>query len=178
MPPRTLARTLILTLMAGAALSACNKPTNTVPPTVTSAVAAPAPKPEFSVNEMMVMIVDQPGELLWDVEKPGKAPKSDEDWYQLETHAMEVATAGTLLQLGGTGPADADWAAKPGWQAASQALTRAGQTARAAAQKKDLPAVISANGQIVEACEACHKEFKPDLPTSGLFMHQRPAAKT
>jgi hypothetical protein len=27
---------------------------------------------------------------------------------------------------------------------------------------------VAANGQVVESCEGCHKEFKPDLPTEGI----------
>ena len=34
-----------------------------------------------------------------------------------------------------------------------------------AAKSKDLKALVTANGQLVDTCEQCHKEFKPDLPT-------------
>ncbi len=139
------------------------------------AVAPAGPTPVFSINEMMVMIVDQPGELLWHVEKAGHAPKTDEDWYQLENHAVSLASAGTLIQLGGTGPTDMEWSARPEWKASANQMITAAQAARTAAKAKDLPALITANGQIVDACESCHKVFKPDFPTGGLFLHPQPA---
>jgi cytochrome c556 len=166
---------IVLTLGTTAFISGCNQP---APKAVTAsapvAVAITTPKPVFSINELMVMMVDQPGELLWDVEKKGHAPKTDEAWYQLENHAVAVSAAGNLIQLGGTGPSDAGWAGQPQWQAHAQQLIDAGLTARKAAKGHDLPSLIAANGQIVDACEACHKEFKPDLPTGGLFMHHVP----
>jgi cytochrome c556 len=156
-----------------AALAGCdNKPA--APPVTPVAAAAAAPAPPFSVNEMMVLIVDQPGELLWDIEKPGRAPKSDEDWYQLETHAAALATAGTVVQLGGTGPNDKTWAADPIWRASAEKLVSTALLARGAARAKDMSALIKANSQIVDACEACHAKFKPDIPTGGLFIHKRP----
>lgn len=159
-----------------ALVTACGPTAPTkAPDQVAAAASATAPKPALSVNEMMVMIVDRPGELLWDVEKPGHGPKTDEAWYQLENHAVEVQSAATLIQLGGTGPADADWAAKPGWKTSAEALGVAAQHSRAAAKAKDLVALVKANGEIVDACEACHKEFKPEIPTGGLFMHHAPA---
>lgn len=134
----------------------------------------PAPATPFSINELMVMIVDQPGELLWDVEKTGHEPKTDEDWYQLENHAVALASAATMIQLGGTGPADAGWVKQASWRDDSKHLVNAALAARQAAKAKDLPALVTANGQIVEACEACHKEYKPDIPTGKMFMHHRP----
>lgn len=160
----------LLCLGAATVLSACNQ----APPRQTAEAPLPRPTPPFSFNEMMVMIVDQPGELLWDVEKAGHAPKDDEDWYNLETHAVSLASAATLLQLGGTGPADAGWVKQDTWQSTSKQLVTAALAARTATKAKDLPALITANGQIVAACEACHAEFKPDIPTGKLFLHHRP----
>jgi len=133
-----------------------------------------APKPVFSINELMVMVVDHPGELLWDVEKAGHSPKTDEAWYQLEDHAVEVASASTVIQLGGTGPKDAEWASQPLWRTSAEQLTTAALAARLAAHHHDLTALVKANGHIVDACEACHAKFKPDIPTGGLFLHKRP----
>jgi cytochrome c556 len=158
-----------------AVMAACDKPAPDKP-VETAAVAPPAPKPVSSINELLVMIVDRPGELLWDVEKAGHAPRSAEAWYQLENHAVEVASAGTLIQLGGTGPNDMGWAAEPKWQASATAMITAAQHARLAAHAKDLPDLVKANGEIVDACEACHKVFKPNIPTAGLFMHRPPVS--
>ncbi len=158
-----------------ALLAGCNGKPPTPAPSATSAASIPAPpSAPFSVNEMMVMIVDQPGELLWDVEKPGRTPRTAEDWYQLETHAVSLASAATVIQLGGNGPNDATWAADPLWRSSAAKLVSAALVARGAARAKDLPTLIKANGQLVDACEACHAKFKPDIPTGGLFIHKRP----
>ena len=162
-------------LAAIAALAGCNGKPPAPEPSATSAASTPAPpSAPFSVNEMMVMIVDQPGELLWDVEKAGREPKTAEDWYQLETHAVSLASAATVIQLGGSGPNDSTWAADPLWRKSAGQLVSAALMARGAARAKDLPTLIKANGQLVDACEACHAKFKPDIPTGGLFIHKRP----
>jgi hypothetical protein len=31
-----------------------------------------------------------------------------------------------------------------------------------------MEALVAANGQLVDACEGCHKEFKPQLPSEGI----------
>jgi hypothetical protein len=169
---------LSATVGLGALLQGCNQAAPPAPQAAASSApetaAMPAPKPVFSVNELMVMVVDHPGELLWDIEKKGHAPKTDEDWFQLEDHAIEVASAGTVIQLGGIGPKDAGWASQPEWRTSAEALTTAALGARLAAHNHDLKALIKSNGQIVDACEACHAKFKPDIPTGGLFLHKRP----
>jgi cytochrome c556 len=168
---------LLVAATVGVSLGACNRePAKeaAAPSTAAPVVAtAPAPKPPFSVNEMMVLIVDQPGELLWDVEK-GHNPKTPEDWYQLENHAVSLASAATLIQLGGTGVNDDKWAADEAWRTSAQNLVAAALKAREAAKAKNMNALVAANGQIVDACEACHTKFKPDIPTGGLFIHKRP----
>jgi cytochrome c556 len=47
-------------------------------------------------------------------------------------------------------------------------MADAGAAALAAANARNLDALVAANGQVVESCEGCHKEFKPDLPTEGI----------
>jgi hypothetical protein len=184
-----LAQLAMASIGSGLLLWGCDRaPTTTTTTTTTTAAPAAAstaapvaasptvPKPVFSINELMVMVVDHPGELLWDVEKEGHAPKTAEDWYQLENHAVEVASAGTVIQLGGIGPHDAEWASQPLWSDSAQRLTTAALSARLAAHNHDLPELIKANGRIVDACEACHAKFKPDIPTGGLFIHKRVAS--
>ena len=52
-----------------------------------------------------------------------------------------------------------------------------GKTALAAARSRNLPALIEANGKLVETCEGCHKQFKPELPTEGIG-HQPPHSES
>ena len=127
----------------------------------------PAVAPAVSVNDLMVAWIDHSAHELWDVEMEGHAPKNDAGWREVERHATQLAAAGPLLALGGAGQADAGWAQSPAWGKHTQALTNAGMAAHSAARAKNLEALIKANGELVEVCENCHKEFKPALPTEG-----------
>ena len=127
--------------------------------------------PVVSVNALMVTWVDNSGHVLWNAEREGRAPKTDADWLEIQEHATQLAAAGTLIQLGGTGQADPGWAKSPDWKTNAQKMSTAAVDAIAAAKSKDLQALVKANGQLVEACENCHKEFKPDLPTEGIKHH-------
>ena len=57
-------------------------------------------------------------------------------------------------------------------------MSDAGVAALRAAQAKNLDRLIEANGNLVDACEACHKEFKPAIPSEGILHgHAHDAAK-
>ena len=128
---------------------------------------APAPvRSPVSINAAMVTFVDHAGHQLWDAER--RAPKTDADWANIEEHATQIAAAGALVALAGTGTQDIVWTGSPGWQKWSRAMSDAGLAALKASQEKNLDALVAANGQLVEACEGCHKEFKPELPSEGI----------
>jgi cytochrome c556 len=132
-----------------------------------------------SINAEMVTIVDHAGHQLWDVERPGNAPKTDAAWANLEEHATQIAAAGALVSLAGTGVNDIVWTGSPGWQKWSRAMSDAGLSALKAAQAKSMDGLVAANGQLVEACEGCHKEFKPELPSEGIVhAHAHPFRAT
>jgi cytochrome c556 len=135
------------------------QPTQAVPPPLRSPV---------SINAEMVTIVDHAGHQLWDVERPGNAPKTDAAWANLEEHATQIAAAGALVSLAGTGVNDIVWTGSAGWQKWTRAMSDAGLAALKASQEKNLDALVAANGQLVDACEGCHKEFKPELPSEGI----------
>lgn len=144
---------------------------------VVAAPAAPEVVPRLSVNALMVTMIDNAGHVLWDVEKPGFAPKNDADWLEIENHATQLEAASTLIQLGGAGPADADWARQAAWKADAKAMGDAAMAALAAAKSKNFSALVMANGDLVPTCENCHKAFKPNLPTEGL-VHQSPHSES
>lgn len=138
-----------------------------------AALSQPAVTPRTSINALMVTMIDNAGHVLWDAEKEVSAPKSDADWVELEDHATQLAAAGTLIQLGGTGPADMGWIHQTGWKTSADAMSDAAEAALGAAKSKNLQALVKANGNLVASCESCHKAFKPALPTEGIA-HQRP----
>ena len=133
-----------------------------------SPAATAAVPPAVSVNALMVAVIDHAGHELWDVEKEGRAPKTDAEWREVEHHATLLAASGTLIALGGTGQADPGWAQSPDWRKYSQELNDAGLAALNAARGRNFEALVNANGRLVAVCEGCHKEFKPELPTEGL----------
>jgi cytochrome c' len=173
-------KSILLLAVAGGSvllLSACNTGGDkqpAAPPAsapAPAAAAAPAIVPMVSINALMVTWIDNSAHVLWNVERPGHAPKNDADWLEIREHATQLAAAGTLIQLGGTGQPDAGWAKSPDWKTNAQKMSNAALDAITAAKSKDLETLVKANGQLVEACENCHKEFKPDLPSEGIKHH-------
>jgi hypothetical protein len=160
---------ITVTLAAAAFLSAaCSAPEpKAAEPAQSAAALAPrVPESPVSINAEMVALIDHAGHELWDVEKAG--PKAKIDWGNVEHHAIQLAAAGTLVKSAGTGVNDREWVQKESWQKWAGALSDAGVAARKAAQDKNREALIAANGQLVDACEGCHKEFKPALPSEGI----------
>ena len=100
--------------------------------------------------------------------REGRAPETDADWRELEHHAIQPTTSGTLISLGGTGEADPSWVQSSDWQNYSQELTNAGLVVLSATRSRNMEDLVKGNGQLVEVCEACHTELKPDLPTEGI----------
>jgi cytochrome c556 len=151
--------------------SACGAPPIQAAPAsnaVDNAVAGTAAKAEVSINEVMVALIDHAGHSLWDAEQEGKAPKTAADWQNVWEHAIQIAAAGPAITVGGTGPSDATWVKAASWHTYAQKMSDAGVAARNAAKSRNFDALVAANGQLVESCEQCHKEFKPALPTEGI----------
>jgi cytochrome c556 len=47
-------------------------------------------------------------------------------------------------------------------------MSDAALAALKATEGENFEALVAANGRLVEACEGCHKEFKPELPSEGI----------
>ena len=139
-----------------------------------AAPAAPQPAPSvalppaLSINAEMVSLVDHSAHELWNLEKKENAPKTDQDWEEVQHHAMQLMAAGSLITLGGTGPGDAGWVQSPDWKMFAQKLIDTATREMDAAKSKNLEALVKANGDLVEVCEGCHKQFKPPLPSEGI----------
>lgn len=159
-----------------ACFAACGAPAEKPQPSAQTAVAAsgaPAVQSPVSINAEMVRVVDHASHQLWNAEKEGMAPKADADWENIVEHATQVAAAGVLIRLEGAGPNDRTFVQQPDWQKFGADVSNAGMAALKAAEAKNQAALVTANGQLVEACEGCHKRFKPTLPSEGI-MHSHP----
>jgi hypothetical protein len=156
----------------GACLAAgCSAPAEKPQPSMQSGTA-PARESTVqspvSINAEMVRVVDHAAHQLWNAEREGMAPKTDADWENIVEHATQIAAAGALIRLEGTGPNDRTFVQQADWQKFGAAISDAGLAALKAAEAKSQGALVSANGQLVEACEGCHKRFKPELPSEGI----------
>jgi hypothetical protein len=156
----------------GACLAAgCSAPTERAQQSAqggTAASSVPTVQSPVSINAEMVRVVDHAAHQLWNAEKEGMAPKTDADWENIVEHATQIAAAGALIRLEGTGPNDRTFVQQPDWQKFGAAISNAGLAALKAAEAKSQGALVLANGQLVEACEGCHKRFKPEIPSEGI----------
>ncbi len=169
---RSFVSVAIIALGVGS-ISGCSpdKPVETAQPASEApaavAVAAPAVTLPVSLNAVMVALVDHASEPLWlDAYDP---PNSAARWSEAEYNAYQMAVSGKLIQLAGTGPNDIDWVADPEWQTFADEMSAAGMIALKATQAKDVKALNEAGDRLVASCESCHKKFKPDLTSMGLY---------
>ena len=134
--------------------------------------SAPPPaaqtQPEFKgvvpINDIMVSVVDHNAHILWNAADPKMSPKTDQDWHALEHAATTLAASGNMILIPGPPKDDQEWVKDPRWQKHAQDLTNAGMKAILAVDKRDLTALEAAGNDLVDTCESCHKDFKPDLP--------------
>jgi hypothetical protein len=98
----------VIGLMCGVSVLisvACSQP---APPPAPPQAPPPAPAmvaPKLSLNAVMVAVVDHAAHGIWNVD--AKPPKTDQEWGELEEHAIQLASAATLISISGTGPSDA-----------------------------------------------------------------------
>ncbi len=128
----------------------------------------PAVEPALSLNAVMVALVDHSAHELWDLGREGGAPVTEKDWQEVEHHAVQLAISGTAITAGGTGPSDDGWVRQLPWQQQARLMTDAAMEGYAGAQARDLERVLRAGDSIIAACEACHQEYKPEMPSEGI----------
>ena len=93
---------------------------------------------QTSLNAMMVAVVDWAAHEVWEA---GYAETmTGRNWLTAKQYATQLLAAGTLVSLGGTGPADMTWVSNEEWQRC-----------------------------LVGTCEGCHEIFKPSIPTEGIM---------
>ena len=127
--------------------------------------AQPAFKTVATTDQVMDAIIIPNAQAIWDavVYIDGKlvtAPKTDDDWYNLQMNAYAVAEAGNLLKIGQRNKDNGDWVKF------STALTDSSMEAVRAAEKKDLQALLAAGGNVYNVCTDCHRQYVTPDPNA------------
>lgn len=133
--------------------------------------AAEAAKIEMpvSINSVMVTFIDHAAHHIWDYGVMERQI-TDDEWRIVEYYAIQLAAAGPLLALGGSGELDNGWVLSPLWTDHARTMTSTAQQAIQAARDHDQPMLLAAGNNLTDSCEGCHEAFKPELPTEG-FTH-------
>lgn len=133
--------------------------------------SGPAEVEEFhlpvSINEVMASLINHSADPIWVA--AWRNPQSDRDWRELEHLARQLQLGGALLTIPGTGPVDEQWTSRREWQEYSQQLAASAGRAVNAARSRDVELIARAGDEIVDICESCHIDFKPDLPTMNIY---------
>jgi len=151
--------------------------------TLAAALAACSPEPAgeaepftlpVSINEVMASLINHSADPIWVA--AWRNPRNERDWRELEHLAHQLQVGGALLTIPGTGPVDRQWTDDPDWQAYAMQLSEAAGRAVNAARSRDVELIGRAGDEIVEVCESCHIDFKPDLPTMNIYGELSPTA--
>ncbi|MBM3820726.1 MAG: hypothetical protein FJW14_17165 [Acidimicrobiia bacterium] len=139
------------------ATAQCTRPAE-APGGAGAAGAEPQFKTVATNDQVMDAIIIPNAQSIWDavVYVDGKlvtAPKTDDDWYNLQMNAYAVAEAGNLLKIGARVKDNEDWVTF------STALTDRSMEAVRAAEKKDLQALLEAGGNVYNVCTDCHRKY-------------------
>lgn len=115
--------------------------------------------PQQSILQVMELIITPATDTLWQADDP----QTEAEWKVLEEAAIAVIDAGAMINLGGTGPEDNNWAGQPAWQAFTRLMVSAAEDALVAARNKDIDALLATGDALYSPCEACHLQFNPGV---------------
>lgn len=122
---------------------------------------------QTSLNAIMVATVDWAAHEVWEA---GYAETmTGRNWLTAKQYATQLLAAGTLVSLGGTGPADMSWVTNDEWQRWSLRMIRETKETLRAIEAQDQEMLLAAGERLVDACEGCHEIFKPSIPTEGIM---------
>lgn len=142
---------------------------------IASVLSACIPEPQetepfrlpISINEVMASLINHSADPIWIA--AWRNPRTDSDWRELEHLSRQLQVGGALLTIPGTGPVDLQWTGRAEWGEYSMALSEAAGRAVNAARSRDVELIGRAGDEIVDICESCHIDFKPDLPTMNIY---------
>lgn len=121
----------------------------------------------ISINEVMASLINHSADPIWIA--AWRNPQSDSDWRELEHLSRQLQVGGALLSIPGSGPLDEEWTSNERWVSYAEQLSAAAGRAVNAARAQDLQLISRSGDEIVDICEGCHIDFKPDLPTMNIY---------
>jgi hypothetical protein len=142
--------------------------------------AGPAPLPvPTSLLDVMRAAVEIPADGIWEAQSAEKM--TDDAWLLVDQDSVALASAATLISLGGTGKKDHQWVAHRDWQEWARDVQKTALTIRAAGKAKDTERLGNAADHLAEVCQNCHTKYRPDVPSDGVarfpFYPKRVAVK-
>jgi hypothetical protein len=81
-------------------------------------------------------------------------PRTDEDWLGLEAASTILTEAGNLLMMPGRAKDSGHWMDR------ARALREAGVSLHQAAKARDAAAIFERGGNLFDACQGCHFEYR------------------
>lgn len=108
---------------------------------------------EATSKQVMLGLSIPASDVLWGV--GSKAPENDTEWDRVTANAVMLAESGLMLLQP---PRDVG---QPEWTRHARDLVTHARAAAAAAQQRDVDALLAAGDEIYNVCEACHNTYMP-----------------
>ena len=119
-----------------------------------------------STSEVMESLINHSADPLFAVS--WGAPQTEEEWGEIEQLARQLQLGGALLPVPGTGALDGEWTSDAGFANYAAQLSAAAGRALDAAQSRREQQLQQVGTEISAVCNACHRDFAPDLPAVNL----------
>jgi hypothetical protein len=116
-----------------------------------------AAEPRLSVKQIMNGIITPSTATIWGAYDL----KTDAQWEEVKDAAQAVINAGAMLESGGAGSGEMEFAAQPQWQEFNQQMVAAARRVLQAANAKEeaLLAMVG-NDDLYPPCESCHQVYQ------------------
>jgi hypothetical protein len=119
-------------------------------------------QPVATLSEVMHNIVSPNAEVVWNSagtiytlkETVEIQPKDNDEWVEVEQSATALTEAGNLLMMEGRAKDSGHWMER------ARALREAGAAVHKAAKARSVQGVFDTGGQLFEACQGCHFEYR------------------
>jgi hypothetical protein len=117
-------------------------------------------KPVMSVKELMSATVEPNAfgvfdSAVWVNGVPAGVPTNDEEWEEVEHHALTLAESANLLMMPGRAKDQGPWMDQ------ALALQSAAMAAAKAAQTKSIDEMFKVGGPLDVVCDNCHHLYPP-----------------